>query len=96
MPSVIISDDALKDLAEIKSYLFPLSPQAANRILTELFGAFETLSKYPRMGHPRPDLTSRPLLFWTEKRKMIVYRVTADRLEIVRVIDSYRDIKNIL
>lgn len=96
MLPVIISDDALEDMADIRRYVSQFSPRAADRIIQALFRVYTTLAKYPYIGHSRQDLTSRPLLFWTEEHKMIVYQATKDRLEIVRVLDSYRNIKKLL
>jgi plasmid stabilization system protein ParE len=50
-------------------------------------------------GHARPDLTGRPLRFWTLSRYpnyVIVYRPEKAPLRIVAVIHGKRDIQHIL
>ena len=48
------------------------------------------------MGHMRPDVTSEPLRFWSVYSYVVIYRVEADHIEIVRVLSGYRDIQTML
>jgi len=74
------------------------SPAAAERLFDEFFNAFEHLQKWPRSGHSRTDLTSKPVLFWPVGSYLVIYRLrTADSLlQIVVVLVAARDIPAIL
>jgi hypothetical protein len=39
------------------------SLQAADRLIAEIFEAFESLARNPGIGHKREDLTKFPVLF---------------------------------
>jgi plasmid stabilization system protein ParE len=44
------------------------------------------------MGHKRKDLTDYSVLFWPVEAYLILYRVQAERIEIVAVTQGARDI----
>src|SRR5271166_3268849 len=44
------------EIEEIDSYIGQFSPPAADRLLDELFEAFDMIARFPRHGHRRPDL----------------------------------------
>ena len=72
---------------------------AANRVEQAIFDACAFLAEAPVRGHSRPDLTARPLRFWTLSRYpnyVIVYRPEKAPLRIVAVIHGKRDIQHIL
>ncbi|HME06711.1 MAG TPA: type II toxin-antitoxin system RelE/ParE family toxin, partial [Bryobacteraceae bacterium] len=39
------------------------NPDAADRVVTEIFDALRALVSFPDQGYRRPNLTSRPLRF---------------------------------
>jgi plasmid stabilization system protein ParE len=43
------------------------------------------------MGHERPDLTSRPIRFWTVHSHVLVYRPDSDPLWVLRILHGSRD-----
>ena len=55
--------EAYVDLHEIGQYIADDSPDIAKRVVTEIFDAIAALVSFPQQGHPRTDLTSRPLRF---------------------------------
>jgi plasmid stabilization system protein ParE len=55
--------EAFSDLDEIRDYIARQNPDAADRVITEIFDAIRKLVPFPNQGHRRPDLTSRPLRF---------------------------------
>jgi|CXWL01.1.fsa_nt_gi plasmid stabilization system protein ParE len=87
---------AARDLEAIVDYLSAENPAAAERVLAELEAAFAKLGEFPQMGHRRPDLTSRPLLFWQVFSYLVVYRPGEDRVEVARVLHSARDVRFLL
>ncbi|HEX4134751.1 MAG TPA: type II toxin-antitoxin system RelE/ParE family toxin [Bryobacteraceae bacterium] len=52
--------EAFIDIDEIALYLGEDSPEAAHRIVDEIYRAIQSLVPLPHRGHRRSDLTSRP------------------------------------
>jgi plasmid stabilization system protein ParE len=78
------------------AFLASKSIPAAERLLDELYDAFELLAQRPHLGHTRADLTAHPVFFWTAVgRYAVVYRKTKP-LQIVRVLDWRRDVAAVL
>jgi plasmid stabilization system protein ParE len=82
--------EAIEDLDEIQAYITSFNPDAGERILDEIFAAFESLSRLPNQGHRRPDLTSRRLRFMVVRKYLIAYAPEQHPLWIVAVIDGRR------
>lgn len=61
-----ISNEALDDLFEIWQRIAADSIDVANRISEEFHSWFDALAQMPGQGHPRKDLTSKPLLLPTK------------------------------
>jgi plasmid stabilization system protein ParE len=55
----------------------------------------DRLAANPSLGHRRPDLTDRPVLFWPLRRYLIIY-TPQKPIEIVRVVSGYRDLPALL
>lgn len=87
---------AARDLEGLFDYVAAENPAAAERVLSEIEAALAKLTEFPKMGHSRPDLTSRPLLFWQVFRYLIVYRQVEDRVEVARILHSARDVRFLL
>jgi plasmid stabilization system protein ParE len=68
---------AKTDIFQIWSYIAEHNENAANRVEHTIYDACAFLADSPLRGHLRPDLTPRPVRFWTITRYpnyMIVYR----------------------
>jgi plasmid stabilization system protein ParE len=55
--------EALTDLDGIREYIAEDSPDAADRVITEIFDGIRALVPFPDQGYRRTNLTSRPLRF---------------------------------
>ncbi len=92
MAEVLRSNLAELDLMEIWAHIAEDSVGAADRFLDLLDQKCKTLAEAPRIGRLRedlaPDLRSLPV-----KRYIIFYRPMEDGIEVVRVLNAYRDIK---
>jgi plasmid stabilization system protein ParE len=86
----LIHPEAFEDLDDIYEYIGGFNPGAADRVLDELFAAFDLLSLFPHLGHRRPDLTSRPLRFKAVRSYSIAYTPDLKPMWIVAVIDGRR------
>ena len=93
----ILSAEAIDDLNEIWQYVSRQSdPSIADQIEEDFFETFHLLGQFPRAGHPRTDLTPRPVLFFPVQKYMIIYQDTPERIIIHAVLHSARDLERIL
>jgi toxin ParE1/3/4 len=92
---------AEEDLLEIYCFIALDSPIAADRILTRLQSSIEMLLLNPRIFARRPDIwpSARVLV---EGPYLVLYEIhpdtdsgLVDEVEIVRVVDGRRDLKNL-
>ena len=97
---IIISDDAFNDLDKSSAAIGRDAPQASVRFLQAAQRTFDLLVEMPRIGAPRdydnPELTG--MRFWPVPRfrkYLIFYRVTGERIEIVRVLHGSQNIQAI-
>ena len=82
--------EAFADLDEIRSYIAQDSPDAADRVITEIFDAIRQLAPFPHQGHRRPDLSSRPLWFTLVREYLIAYTPDEKPLWVVAVMHGQR------
>lgn len=90
---------ALDDLDEIWNYIAADSEEAANRVESAIFAACESLTRHPRLGSKRSEITALQVRFWTVTRYpnfVIVYRPETRPLQIVAVLHGSRDIKALM
>lgn len=95
MSLYLLTPQAEEDLFSIWSYIARDSAEAADRVETHLYAAFAFLASAPNVGHFRPDLTHRPVRFWTEPRYrnyVIVYDPDLHPLRIIRILHGALDI----
>ena len=65
--------EARFDLDEIWEFIRADNPDAADRVITEIFDTIRGLVRFPGQGHRRPDLTSGPLRFTLAREYRIAY-----------------------
>jgi plasmid stabilization system protein ParE len=91
MSGFVLHPDALTDLTEIWEYIAADNPSAADRVLDEIEEAVRALVPFPQMGHPRADLTSRPLRFQLVRDFLIAYAPDEKPLLVVAVLHGRRN-----
>lgn len=77
MSAYVLTPLAKADIFNIWSYIAEDNESAADRVERAIFDACALIAEAPLHGHSRPDLTSRPLRFWTVTRYpnyAVVYR----------------------
>ncbi len=96
MASYVISPAGRQDLIDIWTEIARDNLDAAKRLLDRFEAAFRRLAEFPRMGGARPDLIDLPVRFWTLGNYLIIYRAEKSPLEIVRVLNAYRNVGAVL
>ena len=82
--------EAYNDIDEIREFIADDSPDAADRVVTEIFDSIRALLPFPRQGYRRPNLTSHPLRFKLVREYVIVYAPDKKPLWVVAVFHGRR------
>jgi toxin ParE1/3/4 len=82
---------AFADLDEIREYIARDDPDAADRVIREIFEAIRALVPLPHQGHRRPDLSSRPLRFITVYDYLIAYAPDEKPIWVIGVLHGRRN-----
>ena len=82
--------EAFVDLDDIRHYIAQENPDAADRVMSEIFETIRALVPFPNQGHRRPDLTSRPLRFTLVREYLIAYAPEQKPLWVVAVMHGRR------
>jgi plasmid stabilization system protein ParE len=92
MSGYILGRDAEQDLDDLWEYIAQDSVEAADRLIAEIFEAFQLLSRNPGIGHRRKNLTKFPVRFWPVGNYLVIYRAAGSLVEIVAIVHGKRDI----
>jgi plasmid stabilization system protein ParE len=76
----VLHPAADSDLEEIWEYVAEDNIDAADRLLSDFYDAIRNLTSFPRAGHTRPDLSSRPIRFQLVREYLIAYVPDSDPL----------------
>ena len=90
---------AKADIFDIWSYIAEGSEDAANRVEQAIYDACAFLAGASLRGHTRPDLTARPLRFWTLTRYpnyTVVYLPETEPLQVIAILHGKRNVRGIL
>jgi addiction module RelE/StbE family toxin len=83
------TEQAIADLTQIADYLFENTPERAPALVLSIYDAASKLPAFPRRGRPGRKAGTRELVVaplpW-----LIIYRVTGEAIEILRVLPSAR------
>ncbi len=82
--------EAFNDIDEIAIYIGQDSLESAHRVVDEIYDAIQSLVSFPRMGHPRPDLTNRPVRFIRVRDYLIAYAPDEKPLWVIAVMHGHR------
>jgi toxin ParE1/3/4 len=87
----VLHPQAAQDITDIWEFLAEANPQAARRVREDILDAIRALVPFPRQGHRRTDLTSRPLLFRTVRDYLIAYAPDEHPLLVIAVLHGRRN-----
>jgi toxin ParE1/3/4 len=82
--------EAFADLDDIRDLIAQENPDAADRVISEIFDTIRGLVPFPHQGHRRPDLSSRPLRFTLVREYLIAYAPDEEPLWVVAVVHGRR------
>jgi toxin ParE1/3/4 len=82
--------EAYDDIDEIRAYIAEDSPNAADRMVNEIFDRLRLLTQFPNQGFRRTNFTSLPLRFVTVRDYLIAYAPERNPLWVVAVIHGRR------
>lgn len=91
---VQVSPCARDDLIDIRDRVAVLAQDydVADRYVGRMEARIATLAEFPNRGTPRPDLGLGVRSIPFERRRVIFYRVDADKVLVLRVLDGARDL----
>ena len=96
---VNITENAENDLNEILLFIAQKNPQTAIKIMERLQAKIETLDHFPNRGSYVPELLARNIKEYrqiTEAPWKIIYKVDDETVNILAIIDSRRNLQDIL
>jgi toxin ParE1/3/4 len=82
--------EAFADLDGIREYIAKDNPDAADRVIGEIFDGIRALAPFPDQGFRRPNITSRPLRFKLVREYVIAYAPEKKPLWVVAVFHGRR------
>jgi len=86
---VVFTHRALRDLANIRSWISEDRPAAASRMAVELVAACDRLELFPERGRPGIEPGTRELT--TVWPYVIVYRIAGDNVEVLSIWHGRQD-----
>jgi plasmid stabilization system protein ParE len=97
MTAFRLTEAAFRDLDSILAHLMDqVSVDAAYQLRSELFLTFARLTEFPGLGHARPGLTSRPVVFFAVEPYLVIFDRRSDPLTIHAILHGARDVKRML
>ena len=90
MSSYALHPAVLDDLVEVWAFIASDKPEAADRVLAEIWAVFPSLAASPGMGFSRRAYTSLPIRFFPVGRYLVAYRVVFGGVEILAVVHGQR------
>jgi toxin ParE1/3/4 len=96
---VLWTETAIRDLEQIVDYLEQEAPMAAQRIFDRIAESSRTLDTLPLRGRIVPELARFEIAIYREliiPPYRMIYRVSTDRVLVVGVFDSRRNLEDIL
>ena len=90
MTGYTLHPEAFIDLDDIREHIAEDNPDAADRVITEIFDGIRGLVAFPNQGYQRPNLTSRPLRFKLVREYVVAYAPEKKPLWVVAVFHGRR------
>lgn len=93
--TVVFSPAAESDLDEIWLNIAQENPSAADRLIDSFRQRSEQLSEFPELGRLRPDIAEAARSV-NVGNFLILYRIVARTVEVIRIVHGARDLAALL
>jgi plasmid stabilization system protein ParE len=93
MRGFALHPETFGDLDQIREHIAEDSPEAADRVITEIFDGIGALVPFPNQGYQRPNLTRRHLRFKLMRDYVIAYAPEKKPLWVVAVFHGRRSLR---
>ncbi|GHD20011.1 type II toxin-antitoxin system RelE/ParE family toxin [Tianweitania populi] len=90
--AVIFTDQAIRDLDAIEAFIAVDNPVRAVSYALEIVDACMKLGEMPELGRRRDELGQGRRSFSFRRRQTIIYRSLTDRVTVVRIYSTGRDV----
>lgn len=90
MSGFVLHHEAYADLDDVWEHIAAHNPDAADRVIEEIFESIRRLPSFPDQGHVRPDLTSRLVRFQRVRDFLIAYAPQEQPLLILAIVHGRR------
>lgn len=90
MSGFALHPEAYDDIDEIRAYIADDNPDAADRMVNELFERIRLLTQFPNQGFRRANFTPLPLRFVPLREYLIAYAPDKNPLWVVAVMHGRR------
>src|SRR5690242_6196494 len=91
MSGFVLHPEAYADLNDIWEYIAADNLDAADRVIEEIYTAIKSLVSFPRQGHRRSELTSRPVRFLSVREYVIAYAGEEEPIVVLAVLHGRRN-----
>jgi len=91
MSGFALHPEAFDDIDEIRAYIAEDNPDAADRMVNDIFDRIRQLIPLPDQGFERPNLTPLPLRFVPVREYVIAYAPKKKPLSVVAVFHGRRN-----
>jgi toxin ParE1/3/4 len=92
---VVLSDDALEDLADIWTYIALDDPSKATDYVQFVRSRIGLLVDYPAAGRDRDDVAPK-VRSLTVSSHLVLYRVTPTEIQVLRIVSGRRNLRQLL
>lgn len=82
--------EAFADLDDIRDYIAHENPDAADRVMSEIFDRIRGLMPFPNQGYRRQDLSSRSLRFTLVREYLIAYAPDEKPVLVIAILHGRR------
>lgn len=96
---VLWTETAVRDLESLVGYIAAEAPINAGKVLARLKSTAESLKKTPERGRLVPELLQHGLPVWRElivRPYRILYRIDGRTVSVLALLDSRRDLEDVL
>ena len=90
MSGYALHPEEFNDIDEIRAYIAEDNPDAADRVVEEIFAIIRTLQTFPQQGFRRPNLRSRAVRFTIVRDYVIAYAAGTTPLYVLAVFHGRR------